>query len=283
MKIAISGSTGFIGRTLVSSFRKQNWTVQPLSRNDFVDISRLAEKIDGADVLIHLAGAPIIRRWTRLYKQEIYSSRVITTRKLAQAIQSCRNRPGLFISTSASGAVKQNSVAGENDAERDDGFIGNLCRDWEEAAFAVSGITRVVVCRLSVVFDPREGALHQMLWAFKLGIAGPIGSGKQIFSWIHIDDLVNAYHHIIQNESVTGVVHLASPMIVTNAEYTRALGRVLGRPTIIPVPVFFLKLFYGAAASVIAGGQGIIPEKLIKSGFQFQFPRLEEALRNLLT
>ncbi len=278
----ISGSTGFIGRILSASFTEEQWTVETLSRNDFRDVDRLAERISGSDAVIHLAGAPIIKRWTKAYRQEIYSSRVFTTRQLAAAITSCPNRPRLFISTSASGAVRQNTTAGEDGAERADGFIGDLCRDWETAALEIKDATRVVVCRLSVVLDPREGALHQMLWAYKLGIAGPIGSGNQVFSWIHRDDLVKAYHHIIQNESISGMVHMAAPGIVTNVEYTQALGKVLRRPVILPVPVFFLRMVFGKAASVIAEGQGIVPEKLVNSGFQFQFPRVEEALRDLL-
>jgi hypothetical protein len=283
MKILISGSTGFIGRTLAASLKDQHWLAEPLTRSDFADTGRLAEKIDGADAVIHLAGAPIIKRWTRAYRQEIYSSRVFTTRQLAAAITRCPNRPRLFISTSASGAVAQNTVAGEDEAERAGGFIGNLCRDWEEAALDVKGITRVVVCRLAVVLDPGEGALHKMLWAFKTGIAGRIGTGKQTFSWIHRDDLVKAYHHIIHSESLAGIVHMASPGSVTNAEYTQALGRTLRRPAIIPVPVLFLRMVFGRAASVISEGQGIVPEKLLKSGFQFQFPHVEDALRELLS
>lgn len=279
----ISGCTGFIGSTLASSFVGRHWLAEPLSRSDFADTGRLAEKINGADAVVHLAGAPIIKRWTTAYRREIYSSRVFTTRQLAAAITKCPNRPRLFISTSASGAVRQNTTAGEDGAERADGFIGDLCRDWETAALEIKEITRVVVCRLSVVLDPREGALHQMLWAYKSGIAGPIGSGEQLFSWIHRDDLVKAYHYIIQNESISGMVHMASPGIVTNAEYTRALGRVLRRPVILPVPVFFLRMLFGQAASVIAEGQGIVPERLVNSGFQFQFPRVEEALRDLLS
>ena len=279
----ISGGTGFIGRTLSSSFSEQQWSVESLSRNDFTDAGRLAGKIDGVDAVIHLAGAPIIKRWTTAYRREIYSSRVFTTQQLAAAITRCPNRPRIFISTSASGAVRQNTTAGEDGAERADGFIGDLCRDWELAALEVKDATRVVVCRLSVVLDPGEGALHQMLWAYRSGIAGPIGSGEQLFSWIHRDDLVKAYHYIIQNESISGVVHMASPGIVTNSEYTRALGRVLRRPVILPVPVFFLRMVFGKAASVISEGQGIVPERLVKSGFQFQFPGVQDALRDLLS
>ncbi len=282
MKIILSGSTGFIGRTLSASFSEQHWTVETLSRMDLADAGRLAEKISGADAVIHLAGAPILKRWTRSYQQEIYSSRILTTRRLADAVRNCPKPPALFISTSASGAVRKNTIAGESEAEKDVGFIGDLCRDWEKAALEAAGATRVVVCRLSVVLDPAEGALHQMLWAFKLGIAGRIGTGRQLFSWIHRDDLVKAYHHIIGTGSLTGIVHLAAPGIVTNAEYSAALGRVLKRPAVIPVPVFLLRMVFGQAASVISEGQGMVPEKLLRSGFQFRFPNLEEALRDLL-
>ncbi|MBP6977320.1 MAG: TIGR01777 family oxidoreductase [Bacteroidales bacterium] len=282
MKIAISGTTGFIGRSLSSSIKNRNWIIEPLSRNDFHDEAKLIEKINGADAVIHLAGAPILKRWTRSYQQEMYNSRVITTRKLADAIRNCRDRPGLFISTSASGIVKSGCMINEKGIDFDSGFIGSLCKDWEAAALDVQDIARVIVFRLSVVLDSHEGALHKMLWAFNLGLGGPLGNGMQLFSWIHRTDLVNAYHHVMTNESVHGIVHLGSPVIVTNREYAKTLGRVLGKPAVIPIPAVLLKLVYGEAASVLTEGQGILPEKLLTSGFIFQFPRLEDALKDLL-
>ncbi len=282
MKILISGSTGFIGKNLSSSFRSLNWVTESLTRMDFQDESKLTDRVNGADVVIHLAGAPIVKRWTRAYRQEIYASRVITTQKLARAIRKCGDHPGLFISTSASGIVKSGCTIQENGTDLDNGFLGKLCRDWEEAALEVQDITRVAVFRLSVVLDRHEGALPKMLWAFKMGLGGRIGTGRQLFSWIHRADLLDAYHHVIANESVHGIVHLASPMIVTNREYTKTLAGVLGRPAMIPVPALLLKLVYGEAASVMTEGQGILPEKLLTSGFTFRFPRLEDTLKDLL-
>ncbi|HNS16809.1 MAG TPA: TIGR01777 family oxidoreductase [Bacteroidales bacterium] len=282
MKILISGSTGFIGKSLSLSFTNRDWIIEPLTRKDFLDEHRLAERVNGAGAVIHLAGAPILKRWTKAYREEIYASRVITTRKLVRAIRNCREHPGLLISTSASGIVRDGCIINEKGADFDGGFLGNLCQDWEAAALEVQDITRVVVFRLSVVLDRNEGALPKMLWAFKLGLGGPIANGKQLFSWIHRTDLLNAYSHVIENDSIQGIVHLASPLTVTNLEYTNTLARVLNRPAVIPIPAFALKLLYGDAAAILTGGQGILPEKLLNSGFTFRFPRLEEALKDLL-
>lgn len=282
MKILISGATGFIGRHLTEAFRKKSWPVDTLSRDDFRSDDRLLKKVDGADVIIHLSGAPIVRRWTRSYKQEIYSSRVHTTRKLAGAIRNAKKKPELFISNSAIGILRGDTVYTETNAAFNQGFIATLCKDWENAALEASDPTRVVVFRLAVVLDRHEGALHKMLWAFRAGIGGRIGSGRQLFSWIHREDLIRAYMHVIERKSIQGVIHVASPDIVTNARYTKILGRVLRRPTIIIIPVLILKILYGSAATALSEGQGARPEKLLGSGFEFKYAMLEDALRELL-
>jgi uncharacterized protein (TIGR01777 family) len=283
MKIAISGASGFIGRNLKAAFSERDWNVVTISRNDFLEEDRLLANIEGADVVVHLAGAPILQRWTEDHKKEIYTSRVETTRKMARAIEKSRHKPGLFISTSAIGILRSDKRYDEDDAEYNEGFIGTLCREWEREAFAIGSPTRVVVCRLAVVLDPREGALRKMLWAFRLGLGGRIGSGRQWFSWIHRDDLIRAYMHVIETKSLRGAVHLASPETMTNKEYTKVLGKVLKRPAIIPIPVLLLRVLYGAAATTLSEGQGAVPQKLIRSGFVFQYPGLEDALRDLLS
>lgn len=283
MRILISGATGFIGRNLTEAFRNKSWPVDTLSRDDFSSENRLLAKVESADVVIQLSGAPIARRWTRSYKQEIYSSRVYTTGKLTDAIRNARKKPELFISNSAIGILRGDNIYTETNAAYNQGFMADLCKDWENAALAAGDLTRVVVFRLSMVLDRKEGALHKMLWAFRAGIGGRIGSGRQLFSWIHREDLIRSYIHVISKKSIQGVIHVACPDIVTNAQYTKILGRVLRRPAILVIPVLLLRFLYGDAATTLSEGQGARPEKLLGSGFEFKYTTLKDALKELLS
>jgi uncharacterized protein (TIGR01777 family) len=284
MKIAISGSTGFIGTRLTRSLSRKGYAVVPIGRRDFNrGIRHLSTRLEGCDAVINLAGAPINRRWTRSYKREIVSSRVETTRMLVEAIAQTEKAPKTFISTSGMGAFDDKGRYTEHDIANADDFMGELSFDWEAAAWeAENQGMRVIIFRLSLVLGPDGGLMKQVLLPFRLGLGGPIGNGKQHFSWIHIDDLICAYLTTLNNQEFKGVYHLAAPNPVNNLEFTRTLGKVLNRPTPFPVPATLLKLLYGEGAQVMTSGQCIVSGRLEEAGFKFQYAELERALHAIV-
>jgi len=284
MKIAISGSTGFIGRTLSQFFSSGGWTITPIVREDFnMGGADLVKKVGGQDIIIHLAGAPLAARWTKKYKEQIVSSRVDTTRQMVDAIRNLGKKPDLFISMSAVGIYRQDKIYKESEGVYADDFIGELCRTWESEALKAMKHTRLVIFRTGLVFSPAGGALKKMLPPFRLGLGGPVGDGKQLVSWVHIDDLVSAFKYVIETKDTTGVYNLVAPEVISNREFSKILGRVLKKPAIFPVPMFMLKTIFGeGAASLMARSQGAYPDRLIYDGFRFEFRDPEDALRDLL-
>lgn len=283
MRIVICGANGFIGRKLSVAMQRRKWEIIPLGRADFEKgTGHLARKISGADVLVNLAGAPIVQRWTESYKQELRNSRIITTQRLVDALRMTVQIPKLFISTSAIGIY---SLAGRHTelAYNPAGdFMGKLCQDWEAEAKVAEAYTRTVIFRLGVVLAAEGGALPKMLLPFRLGIGGRIGSGRQGFSWIHIRDLIAAYFFVIENSQLSGTFNLTSPEPIDNRTFTRTIARILHRPAWFAVPVFVLKIIYGEGSAAIIGGPTVLPERLMKSGFQYSFPTLEGALKDIL-
>lgn len=283
MKVAISGITGFVGTHLKAELERQGTHVIPVFRSDFkLSGQQLAQKLSGVDTVIHLAGAPIIKRWTKAYKNEIVDSRVNTTNLLVEAINQMETPPRLFISTSAIGIYQNNLKHTEDSKNLNLGFIGEVCRRWEHSALQVNPEVRTVIFRVGVVLGKDGGAMKPLLPLFRMGLGGKIGSGQQGFSWIHIEDLIKAYQFMIENEKVKGVFNLVAPHIITNADFTRVLGKVLQRPTLFPVPVFGLKMLYGQGAQTLTQGAYVKPERLLQEGFKFQFYELEDALKNVV-
>jgi uncharacterized protein len=283
MRILISGSGGLIGRSLTKAFLKKGWEPCALKRRDFaLGEDDFSQKIGEHDVIINLAGAPIVKKWTRAYKQEMYQSRILTTRKIAEAIRKLKKNPGLFISASASGIYPEGKISDEFSREYSDSFLGRLCLDWEKEASACAMNTRLVIFRLGVVLDPDAGALEKMLPAFRFGLGGKVGTGKQMFPWIHIDDLVRAFVFIIEDDRLNGIFNLTSPQLITNLQFSKELGRALHRPAIIPVPAMLLKLIYGEAAVTLTTGQSVVPKRLLQEGFGFLYPECKPALDDLL-
>lgn len=283
MKIAMSGASGFVGSYLKEFFAQRGWTVAPLGRDVFRSQELLPETLKGADVVINLAGAPIAVRWTEAYKKEIYSSRVDTTRSLVTAITGLEAKPRLFISTSAIGIYLPDVPCDEGAEMLADDFLGRLAQDWEREALQAkeSGI-RTVIFRFGIVLGNGGGALQKMLIPFKLGLGGVIGDGTQSFSWVHIQDLAEAFLFVMGQERCNGIYNLTSPNPVTNAAFTKALAGALHRPAVIPVPTFILQLQLGEGASVLIKGQHVLPRRLLENGFKFRFPHIEDALKNLL-
>jgi hypothetical protein len=291
--VAITGASGMIGRALVARLRSNGWRVRRLVRSaradapdDIVwDPMRAVlnpHDLEGADAIVHLAGEPIAQRWTGSRREAIRESRVRGTALLARAVAALERRPSVMLSGSAIGYYgdRGDEALDEESASGTD-FLAGVAREWEASAAAArdAGV-RVVLLRTGIVISPHGGALERLLPPFRLGVGGPIGTGRQWMSWIALDDHVNAMQHAMATTGLHGPVNLVSPNPVTNAEFAATLGRVLGRPALVPVPSFALELLYGEMArATILAGQRVLPRALLRAGFEFAHPTLEEALR----
>jgi len=283
MQISMSGATGFIGDMLKTRFIDRGWQVNVIDRQslELEDKEFIDKKIEGSDVVINLAGAPILKRWNEGYKKEIYDSRINTTRKIATAIRNANRKPLVFISGSAIGIYNSTETHTEDSTHFGDDFMGTVCRDWEHEALEAAVSTRVVIFRTGVVIGRNGGALKTMYPPFKFGLGGIIGNGRQPFSWIHENDLIVAFLFAIENEKISGIVNAVAPNPTTNYHFTKTFGKVLTQPTIMRVPEFALKLIYGEGSQTLTSGQTVLPEKLLKAGFTFSYPTIEKALMNL--
>ncbi len=298
MQVLITGGTGFVGRHLARGFLDQGHAVTLVGssygehgacagacRTLQADTSRPGnwqQSAAEADLIINLTGRTIFKRWTPRYKQQIYDSRILTTRNIVAALPP--GRSVVLVSTSAVGyygdgrdALLPETAPAGND------FLARLSVDWEQAALgALAKGARVVLARFGIVLAADGGALAKMLPPFRLFAGGPIGSGRQWFPWIHMADLVAAIEFLAGRGDLSGAFNLCSPQPVTNRELAQALGHSLGRPAIMPTPGLALKLLMGEMAGVLLAGQRAVPERLTAAGFQFQFPRLDQALADLL-
>jgi uncharacterized protein (TIGR01777 family) len=294
-KILISGASGLIGAAVGASLAADGREVSRLVRGKVTrkgDVSWnpaqpiAPEKVSGFDVVIHLAGEGVFGVWTREKKRRIYESRIIGTRNLAEGLARAEQKPRVFISASAIGYYgdRGDEVLNEQSSPGA-GFLAEVCRDWEAATKpALDPGIRIVNIRTGHVLDPAGGILKKMLLPFRLGLGGRIGDGRQWQSWIQIGDWLGALRHIMNHDSLRGPVNLVGPNPVTNAEFTKVLAGVLSRPTFFTVPGLALKAALGreAANEMLLSGQRVEPGKLIASGYQFQIPDLQEALRDLL-
>ncbi len=291
LTVAISGASGLVGQALSAFLTTGGHTVRPLVRRAPEDgeirwdpgggeIDRAA--LEGVDAVVHLAGEPIVGRWTDAKKSRIYDSRVDGTRLLASALAELDEKPRVLVCASAVGFYGDRGDAVLTEASSSgDGFLAEVCRDWEAACAPASAAgIRVVNARLGIVLSAAGGALGQMLTPFKLGLGGPVGSGDQYWSWIAIDDVVGGLHHALVTDEVSGPLNLTAPEPVTSRAFAKTLGRVLGRPAFLPAPAFALRLALGEAADeMLLAGQRVLPEALRASGYGFRHAELEEALR----
>lgn len=284
MKIAMSGSTGFIGSYLRKVFAEKGWVTLPLYRSDFTgDAAALRDKLTPADAIVNLAGAPIAARWTGAYKKELYASRVPLTEKIVTAMSGLEKKPAVLISACGVGIYPSGGPFNESDSDRARDFLGRLAQDWESAALKAREIgIRAVVFRFGVVLGRGGGALSKMLPVFKRGLGGILGSGDQPVSWIHIRDLARAISEALETTSFQGAYNLAAPNPTTNKGLTRALAGALKRPAFVPVPAFALRLLFGEGASVLLSGQSVLPRRLLDAGFTFEFERIEDALADIV-
>lgn len=293
-RILISGASGLIGSALVSSLESHGCKVTRLVRRETGGVNEVRwdpmhavppDLVSGFDTIIHLSGESVAGRWTAKKKKRIRDSRIVSTQDLSNALTKAATPPKTFICASAIGyyGSRGDEILNE-ESPSGTGFLAEVCREWEAATevAAHAGI-RSVNLRIGLVLSPNGGALKQMLLPFRLGLGGKIGSGRQWWSWIHGEDLVCAVHHILQNESLKGPVNMTAPSPVTNSEFTQILAGMLKRPAILPVPVFAARLAFGefAEEGLLASAR-VQPAKLITSGFNFTYNKVQDALKNLL-
>jgi uncharacterized protein (TIGR01777 family) len=295
MKIAVTGSTGLVGADLVSFLTTGGHLVSRVVRNNPTGSDILwnptagtidAERLEGLDAVVHLAGENIAaRRWSAEQKARIRDSRVQGTKLLCETLAKLRQRPRVLVSASAIGFYgnRGDEVLTEASAAGN-GFLPDVCRDWEAATKAaeMAGI-RVVHVRFGVILSPKGGALAKMLTPFRLGLGGRIGNGRQWMSWISLDDVIGTINHAIATDTLRGSVNSVAPNPITNRDFTKTLGRVLRRPTIFPMPAFMARLAFGEMANdLLLGSTRVLPRALSDSGYRFLHGDLEEALRHLL-
>jgi uncharacterized protein len=293
-RILITGASGPIGAGLLPSLTAMGAQVSRLVRHQpsgegqmqwDPDQPLAPESVSGFDAVIHLAGETIMGRWTEAKKDKIRNSRVRGTQNLAQALARASQKPRVLVAGSAIGFYgdRGDEILRE-DSRSGSGFLPKVCREWEMASQAATdaGI-RTAHIRTGVVLSAKGGALKQMLLPFKLGLGGRLGSGSQWLSWIHIDDMVGAVHHILKTDSLQGPVNMVAPKPVTNADFTRVLASVLSRPAILPVPAFAMQLALGQMAEeVLLASERVDPAKLSASGYEFHYSDLQSALTSLL-
>ncbi|MDO8454575.1 MAG: TIGR01777 family oxidoreductase [Sulfurimonas sp.] len=271
MKIAITGASGFVAKQLRDTFSD----IVAIERKDSEEA--ILEKLKGVDVVINLAGSPIINKWTEEYKKLLLSSRIETTKKIVKAINQSDVKH--FISTSAIGAYPDNIACDEQHIGYGDDFLGQLTKAWEAEANMCEKPTTIL--RFGVILGKDGGALAQMLLPFRLGLGGVIGNGKMMMSWIDSADLMNIYKFVIDKKA-TGVFNAVSPEPISNYIFTKALGKVLNRPTLFPLPEFVLRIIYGEGATVLTGSKEIYPKALSEAGFIFEYPTIDASLTHLL-
>lgn len=301
MKIAITGSTGFIGSALVPLLTTQGHSVVRMVRpNSHKTDPGVGETVlwnpteglldptalEGCDAIVHLAGDNIAsERWNDEKKAKLRESRIKSTQLLVDTIGKMKNPPKVLVAASAIGFYgERHDDTLTEDSAKGTGFLADLCNDWEQTTRGAESFgTRVVNMRIGVVLSPKGGALQKMLLPFQMGAGGPIGTGKQWFSWIALDDVIGAILHALLTDSVRGPVNAVAPNPVTNAAYSTALGHALSRPAIIPMPAFAARMAFGEFADeCLLCSAKVLPKRLESTGYKFRYPELDGALRHLL-
>jgi uncharacterized protein (TIGR01777 family) len=301
MKVAITGATGFVGSRLVEELQARGHQPLILTRNRdtalkaFPKVEAVAytptesgawqDAIAGCDGVVHLAGEPIAEsRWTPKQKQEILTSRQLSTRKIVEAIAKANPKPSVLVNASAIGyyGTSETATFDETSPSSND-FLAEVCQAWEAEAHKVKDAgVRLVILRLGIVLGD-GGALAKMIPPFKLFAGGPLGTGKQWFSWIHRDDLVNLILEALTRKDIEGVLNATAPNPVRMSEFCQTLGKTLNRPSWLPVPSFVPEALLGEGAKVVLEGQQVLPKRTTSYGFDYQYPTVEQALAEILT
>ena len=294
MRVLVSGGSGLIGSALIPALESCGFEITRLTRKAKPREQQLTwdatqplrpELVSGFDAVIHLAGEPVAARWTEAKKKSIRDSRVLGTAHLCEALARTAQPPRVLISTSAIGYYgdRGDEILNEN-SPSGGGFLSEVCRQWEAATkpAADAGI-RTIQIRIGVVLSALGGALKEMLLPFRMGLGAQLGNGRQWMSWIHVQDLVGAILHVLDNDSVEGPVNMVAPEPARNSEFTDMLGKVLSRLAIFRMPGFAVRLLFGEMGDqVLLSGQRVEPAKLLASGYQFEYRDLRGALENVL-
>ncbi|XP_010263902.1 PREDICTED: epimerase family protein SDR39U1 homolog, chloroplastic [Nelumbo nucifera] len=302
MVVSITGATGFIGKRLVQRLHADNHRICVLTRSkskaqlvfpakEFPGILIAEEPewkdcIQGSNAVVNLAGMPISTRWSFEIKQEIKDSRISVTSKVVDIINNTQDdvRPSVLVSATAVGyyGTSETNVFDEQSPSGND-YLAEVCREWEARALKVNKDVRLALIRIGVVLGKDGGALAKMIPIFMMFAGGPLGSGKQWFSWIHLDDIVNLIYEALSNPSYKGVINGTSPNPVRLAELCEQLGKIMGRPSWLPVPDFALKAVLGEGATVVLEGQKVLPARATELGFSFKYPFVKDALKAILS
>lgn len=299
MRILVTGATGFVGQVVVKQLLDQKFEVVILTRNipkaaiilgnkckyfQWADTNELAPKeaFEGVDGVVNLMGENIGgRKWSLEQKKMIYNSRIDGTRRLIDTISTLTHKPSVFVSASAIGVYGSRGPEelNENSSLGND-FLAHVCKDWEHEALRAQEFgLRVGIIRTGIVLGRNGGVLNRMLPIFKKGLGGPMGEGNQFMSWIHIDDLAAMYIEVLTNKSISGVHNGTAPYPATNTDFTKALGKVLKKPTAFRAPRFVLKSALGEMSTLVLDGQKVLPSKFKTENFRYRYPTLDMALK----
>lgn len=278
-RVAILGGTGFVGRHLAAHLRSEGHTVTQHGRSAFAGAEQLAQAITGADCLIMLAGANVGERWTPAHKQALYDSRLKTNALLADVLAKSTTPPKRILSASAVGFYPEaacDAPCDERCEQPGEHALGRLAAAWEAASEKLT--PRPAIMRFGVVLGSDGGALSKMRLPFQLGLGGPVGSGRQCISWIHIDDLCRAVSFLIERDEIAGPINLCSPEPVSNARFGQAYANALKRPFWLPMPAVALKALYGEGAIVLLLSNAAVPRRLLDAGFRFRYADIDAAM-----
>lgn len=285
MKIKITGNRGYLGK-LISKRLTTNHEVTGIKRELlYGSVENLMNEIRGCDVIINLAGAPILTRWTAKNRKLIYDSRIKTSNNIVTAINKLplEKRPKKFIAVSAIGIYKPGALHTEKSKDFDHGFVGKVVVDWEKALINLPSSIQHTKFRIGLVLGKEAKTITKLLLPFKLGLGGKIGSGKQPFPFIHEKDLVNAFVWALDNSEISNTFNLVAPEQINNKQFTAEMGKQLQRPTFFTVPAFMLKLIFGKAAILLTESPQVSSNKISKAGFTFEYPSIKAALQEILS
>jgi uncharacterized protein (TIGR01777 family) len=288
VRVTVTGGTGRIGSLLVDALRRRGDEVTILSRRQEVRWDPMAgpapvEALAGRDAVVHLAGEDLLQRWNDAAMRRIRESREIGTRNLVEGLRGADPRPAALVSASAVGYYGPRPDPVDEEAPPGADVLAEICKAWEREARAAEELgVRVVRVRTGMVLDRHGGALKTMLLPFRLGVGGPVAGGRQPMPWIHLHDVIGIYLAAIDGEHWSGPVHATGPQPVSNREFSKALGRALHRPAVVPVPAFALKILYGGMSKLVLEGQNAVPRRTTELGYHHTHTDLDEALRSAL-
>lgn len=295
MHIVIAGGTGFIGQHLVNHYTNKQHHITLISRSTsgqpssnvttltWEQVRTEPQRLEGIDVIINLAGSSINQRWTESGKNLILQSRLDSAARIAELVDALETKPRVVINASGMSiyGTSETDTYDESSPARITDFLASVVEQWEAAADQIIG-TRVVKLRIGLVLDRDGGAFPKMLMPFRLGVGGPIGSGKQVLSWIHIEDMIRLIDFCIEHQEIDGAVNAVGPEPVTNDTFGRTIAKVIHRPHLFPLPGFLMKLIFGELSILLLKGQRVLPRVLLEHGFVFKYPTVELALQNIL-